>query len=140
MTERLANPLFTRASTISLPSTDDVRLISIIPVTSELLFELYSAPSVTYGIDSLFAFSRHRHQDGLAVSLGHNASTVIPVVNGRGVLSRAKRYAQLQIRFDPTEIFLGYHGEALKRQRRFSSLLSSNIPLSPLRSLRLKRL
>ncbi|WVQ64772.1 uncharacterized protein L199_002940 [Kwoniella botswanensis] len=73
MTERLANPLFSRA------------------MTSELLFELYNAPSVTFGIDSLFAFSRQKHQDGLAVSLGHQASTVIPVVNGRGIMSRAKR-------------------------------------------------
>ncbi|ORY34334.1 putative actin-like protein ARP5 [Naematelia encephala] len=73
MTERLANPLFTRA------------------MTSELLFELYGAPSVTYGIDSLFAFSRHRHPDGLAINMGHNASTVIPVVDGRGILSRSKR-------------------------------------------------
>ena len=61
------------------------------PVTSELLFELYGAPSVTFGIDSLFAFSRQKHQDGLAINLGYNATTVIPVVAGRGVLSRAKR-------------------------------------------------
>ena len=62
------------------------------PVTSELLFELYGAPSVTYGVDSLFAFSRHRHKDGLAISLGNNVSTVIPVVNGRGIMSMEKRY------------------------------------------------
>ncbi|EIW73296.1 hypothetical protein TREMEDRAFT_59461 [Tremella mesenterica DSM 1558] len=61
MTERLANPLFTRG------------------MTSELLFEMYGAPSVTFGIDSLFAFSRQRHQDGLSISLGHNATTVIPI-------------------------------------------------------------
>ncbi|WVR03473.1 hypothetical protein IAU60_000464 [Kwoniella sp. DSM 27419] len=73
MTERLANPLFSRA------------------MTSELLFELYGAPSVTFGIDSLFAFSRQQHQDGLAISLGHQASTVIPVLGGKGILSRAKR-------------------------------------------------
>ena len=62
-----------------------------IAVTSELLFELYGAPSVIYGIDSLFAFSRQKHLDGLAINLGHNASTVIPIVSGRGVLKRAKR-------------------------------------------------
>jgi actin-related protein 5 len=60
-------------------------------VTSELLFELYGAPEVTYGIDSLFAFSRHKHRDGLSIHMGHNASTVIPVVDGKGVLTRAKR-------------------------------------------------
>ncbi|KAK4686158.1 actin-related protein 5, partial [Tremellales sp. Uapishka_1] len=73
MTERLTNPLYTRA------------------MTSEILFELYNAPSVTYGIDSLFAFSRQKHSDGLSISLGHNSSTIIPVVAGKGVLSRAKR-------------------------------------------------
>jgi actin-related protein 5 len=52
---------------------------------------MYNAPSVTYGIDSLFAFSRQKHSDGLAINMGHNATTVIPVVNGRGILSRSKR-------------------------------------------------
>lgn len=60
-------------------------------MTSEILFELYGAPEVSYGIDSLFAFSRHKKQDGLAINLGHNASTIIPVVDGKGILSRAKR-------------------------------------------------
>lgn len=60
-------------------------------MTSELLFEMYNAPSVTYGVDSLFAFSRQKKSEGLAISLGHNASTIIPVVSGKGVLSRAKR-------------------------------------------------
>jgi actin-related protein 5 len=39
MTERLASPLYCRSQ------------------TSELLFELYGAPSVCYGVDSLMAFS-----------------------------------------------------------------------------------
>ena len=69
-------------------------------MTSELLFELYNVPSVTYGIDSLFAFSRQRHKDGLAISLGHQASTLIPVVDGRGVMSRAKRYVSACHRAD----------------------------------------
>ena len=56
-----------------------------------MLFELYNVPSITYGIDSLFAFSQHDHLDGMAISLGHNASTVIPVSNGKGIISRAKR-------------------------------------------------
>ncbi|KAK8845440.1 hypothetical protein IAR55_006153 [Kwoniella newhampshirensis] len=73
MTERLANPLFSRA------------------LTSELLFELYNAPAVTYGIDSLFAFSRQRHDDGLAINLGHQSSTIIPILGGKSIPSRAKR-------------------------------------------------
>lgn len=97
MTERLANPLFTRASEYKQRSDLKDSCVTNVNanrflVTSELLFELYGAPEVTYGIDSLFAFSRHGHKDGLSVHLGHNATTVIPVVDGRGVLTRAKRY------------------------------------------------
>ena len=55
---------------------------------------MYNAPSVTYGIDSLFAFSRQQKNDGLVISLGHNASTITPVVGGKGILSRAKRYVE----------------------------------------------
>ncbi|WVQ80378.1 hypothetical protein IAT38_002483 [Cryptococcus sp. DSM 104549] len=73
MTERLTNPLFSRA------------------MTSELLFELYNAPSVTFGIDSLFAFSRQKKQDGLAINFGHQATTVIPIFDGKSLISRAKR-------------------------------------------------
>jgi actin-related protein 5 len=94
MTERLANPLFTRASELSRVAITNNKQHADRKVTSELLFELYGAPEVAYGIDSLFAFSRHQHRDGLSVHLGHNATTIIPVVDGRGVLTRAKRYVQ----------------------------------------------
>lgn len=63
-------------------------------MTSELLFEMYNAPSVTYGIDSLFAFSRQGKSEGLSIGMGHNATTIIPVVGGKGILSRAKRLAE----------------------------------------------
>ena len=88
MTERLANPLYTRASEYIGQS---IRSELTRKVTSELLFEMYGAPSVTYGIDSLFAFSRQRRPDGLSISMGNNATTVIPIVGGRGILSRSKR-------------------------------------------------
>lgn len=61
-------------------------------VTSEILFELYQPPSVTYGIDSLFAFNTQQKKDGLAINMGNTSTTLIPVLNGRGDLSRAKRY------------------------------------------------
>ncbi|TYJ51768.1 hypothetical protein B9479_007640 [Cryptococcus floricola] len=73
MTERLTNPLFSRA------------------MTSELLFELYNAPSVTYGVDSLFAFSRQKKRDGLAINLGHQATTVIPIFDGKALIGQSKR-------------------------------------------------
>jgi actin-related protein 5 len=56
-----------------------------------MLFELYGVPSVTYGVDSLFAYSRQNHADGLAINMGHNATTLIPIADGKGILSRAKR-------------------------------------------------
>ncbi|ODN97180.1 hypothetical protein I350_08160 [Cryptococcus amylolentus CBS 6273] len=73
MTERLTNPLFSRA------------------MTSELLFELYNAPSVTYGVDSLFAFSRQKKRDGLAINLGHQTTTVIPIFDGKALIGQSKR-------------------------------------------------
>lgn len=54
---------------------------------SELLFELYGAPSVAYGVDALF--SRYRNQratvgsTGLVVASGHHSSTIIPIVGGK---------------------------------------------------------
>jgi len=61
---------------------------------SELLFETYSAPSVSYGIDALFSYRENVHTSnstGLVISLGNHATHVIPVIHGRGILSQAKR-------------------------------------------------
>lgn len=61
---------------------------------SELLFETYSAPSVSYGIDALFAYRQNVNSPtstGLVISSGNHATHVIPVVQGRGILSQAKR-------------------------------------------------
>lgn len=75
MTEPLANAGFPRA------------------VASELLFECYHAPAVTYGIDSLFAFYQNGHRDGLVVSSSNATSHVIPVFDGQATLSSAKKLA-----------------------------------------------
>lgn len=94
MTERLGTPLHSRS------------------LTSEILFEAYSAPSVVYGIDGLFAFHHRlcsgstpgqtrwpdlkkmeemKSKDGLVISMGHWSTTVIPVLAGKGLMDRAKR-------------------------------------------------
>ncbi|KAG0262784.1 Nuclear actin-protein involved in chromatin remodeling [Mortierella polycephala] len=61
---------------------------------SELLFESYQVPSVTYGIDSLFSLYANgpeRSKDGIVVSAGHQYSHVIPISNGKVHLEHAKR-------------------------------------------------
>ncbi|KAG9032299.1 Nuclear actin-protein involved in chromatin remodeling [Tulasnella sp. JGI-2019a] len=79
MTERLSTLSYSRAT------------------TSEMLFELYSVPRVTYAIDALMSFA-HNHatvplgeRDGLVLSFNTSSTSVIPVLNGRGVLSKTKR-------------------------------------------------
>ncbi|KAI1317777.1 Nuclear actin-protein involved in chromatin remodeling [Mortierella claussenii] len=61
---------------------------------SELLFESYQAPSLTYGIDSLFSMYANgpgRSNNGIVVSAGHHFSHIIPVSEGRVHLQHAKR-------------------------------------------------
>jgi actin-related protein 5 len=65
---------------------------------SELLFEAYQVPSVTYGIDSLFSLYANgpeRSRDGIVVSAGHQFSHVIPVLDGKVHLEHVKRYGCL---------------------------------------------
>ncbi|KAI8581791.1 hypothetical protein K450DRAFT_231201 [Umbelopsis ramanniana AG] len=61
---------------------------------TELLFECYSVPSVSYGIDSLFSFYANQDKkngDGIVISAGHTATHIIPVIGGKGALDRTKR-------------------------------------------------
>lgn len=58
----------------------------------EILFEAYRAPRVALGIDSLFSYYSHSPaKSGLVVSVGHELTHIIPVVQGRGVLLNSKR-------------------------------------------------
>lgn len=58
---------------------------------NEILFECYNAPSVAYGIDSLFAYRYNRGTDGLIVSSSHNSTHVVPVLNSKALLSNSSR-------------------------------------------------
>ncbi|KAF9443619.1 chromatin remodeling complex subunit, partial [Macrolepiota fuliginosa MF-IS2] len=79
MTERLATPLHSRA------------------LTSELLFELYSVPEVTYCVDGIMSFYKNNGStkpftaDGLVLSFNTASTSIIPILSGRGILSYAKR-------------------------------------------------
>eukprot|EP00045_Choanoeca_perplexa_P013839 m.158761 g.158761 ORF g.158761 m.158761 type:complete len:727 (-) comp16474_c0_seq1:2731-4911(-) len=55
---------------------------------SELLFELYGVPQVSYGIDALFSLYHnqptiHKQGTSLVLSSGNHGSYVLPFVNGR---------------------------------------------------------
>lgn len=58
---------------------------------SEILFECYRAPSVAYGIDSLFSYNYNSGKNGLVVSSSHTSTHLIPVVNSKAILSHATR-------------------------------------------------
>lgn len=62
-------------------------------VMSELLFECYNVPSVTYGIDALFSFYNNggENEDGIIISSGHSTTHIIPTIQGKGILQKAKR-------------------------------------------------
>lgn len=58
----------------------------------EILFEAYRAPRVALGVDSLFSYYAHSPgRSGLVVSVGHELTHLIPVLQGRGVLLNCKR-------------------------------------------------
>ncbi|XP_056130917.1 actin-related protein 5 [Lampris incognitus] len=57
---------------------------------SELLFECYRVPHVSYGVDSLYSFyynnaqrNLQRPHTGIVLSSGYHCSQILPVVNGR---------------------------------------------------------
>ncbi|KAF2731833.1 actin-like ATPase domain-containing protein [Polyplosphaeria fusca] len=58
---------------------------------SEILFECYGAPSVAYGIDSLFSYSYNGGRHGLVVSSSYSSTHVIPVIESKALLSQATR-------------------------------------------------
>ncbi|KAF9007940.1 actin-like protein Arp5p [Cyathus striatus] len=79
MTERLCTPLHSRA------------------LTSELMFELYSVPSLAYCIDGVMSFYHNNNDsypassDGLVLSFNTASTSVIPMLEGKGILSQSKR-------------------------------------------------
>lgn len=78
MTEALLNPNYTRN------------------LMSELLFECYDVPCVTYGVDALLSFYYNRRTcidiaSALIISIGHNTTHVIPVINNISIIEKARR-------------------------------------------------
>ncbi|KAL5467704.1 hypothetical protein EMCRGX_G031967 [Ephydatia muelleri] len=79
MTEPVCNPSYCRST------------------MSELLFEGYGVPSVSYGVDGLFGAYHHARERGVAlgdaliISSGHQATHVMPVVGGKFDARNCKR-------------------------------------------------
>jgi hypothetical protein len=70
-------------------------------VTSELMFELYSVPSLAYCVDSIMSFYRNNYHptvpqdfmtNGLVISFNTSSTSVVPVLEGKGIMSHAKRF------------------------------------------------
>jgi actin-related protein 5 len=57
----------------------------------ELLYESYGIKKVALGIDSLFSYYQNNGQNGLVIGTGHEATHIIPVINGSAVMPEAKR-------------------------------------------------
>jgi actin-related protein 5 len=58
---------------------------------TEMIFECYNAPSLAYGIDSLFSYDYNKGRTGLVVSSSYSATHVIPVYDHKPMLSQAVR-------------------------------------------------
>ncbi|XP_043946314.1 actin-related protein 5 [Protopterus annectens] len=77
LTEAPCNPLYSRQ------------------MMSELLFECYHIPKVSYGIDGLYSFFRNEkgspHPSGLIISSGFQCTHILPVLKGRLDANNCKR-------------------------------------------------
>jgi actin-related protein 5 len=58
---------------------------------TEIIFECYSAPSLAYGIDSLFSYDYNNGKTGLVVSSSHSSTHLIPILNSKAILTQATR-------------------------------------------------
>ncbi|XP_036390221.1 actin-related protein 5 [Megalops cyprinoides] len=65
---------------------------------SELLFECYRVPQLSYGVDSLYSFYYNNIQQavaqphtGVVISSGYHCSHILPVINGRLDAGNCKR-------------------------------------------------
>ena len=58
---------------------------------TEIIFECYGAPSLAYGIDSLFSYRQNKGSTGLVMSSSATSTHVIPVYNSKALLAQAVR-------------------------------------------------
>ena len=58
---------------------------------TEIIFECYQAPSLAFGIDSLFSYAYNKGKTGLVVSSSYSSTHLIPVFNSKPLLTQATR-------------------------------------------------
>lgn len=58
---------------------------------TEIIFECYRAPSLAYGIDSLFSYRHNKGTTGVVVSSSYTSTHVIPVYNSKAMLGQTTR-------------------------------------------------
>lgn len=64
---------------------------------SELLFECYGVPGISYGVDALFSYHNsiegnlNLSQSGLVISLGYQTIHIIPIIDGQVDIAHARR-------------------------------------------------
>ena len=58
---------------------------------TEIMFECYSAPSLAFGIDSLYSYKYNKGHNGIVLSSSHTSTHVIPVINSKAVMSSVTR-------------------------------------------------
>lgn len=66
-------------------------MLTLVTAMTEIIFEAYSAPSLAFGIDSLFSYDYNNGKTGLVVSSSHSSTHVIPVLNSKAMLPQATR-------------------------------------------------
>ncbi|KAK3910942.1 Actin-related protein 5 [Frankliniella fusca] len=64
---------------------------------SELLFECYGVPGISYGVDALFSYhckeegNLQRSQSGIIINLGYHTIHIIPIIDGVVDVAHARR-------------------------------------------------
>jgi actin-related protein 5 len=90
MTEAVANLPYSRKCRVSKTAVDIISNQFVIGMT-EIIFECYQAPSLAFGIDSLFSYAYNKGKTGLVVSSSHSSTHLIPVFNSKPLLTQATR-------------------------------------------------
>ena len=102
------------------------------------MFELYSVPSLTYAVDAVMSFYLNNrpasqsvplNASGLAISFNTASTSVIPILNGKGIMSQAKRCVLRLARSPDLELIQNheeYSGGHSKHPNTSSSLSNIN--------------